>query len=140
MYNITSKAYSCLITGTANESSIYGIQGPRRALSDALACPPPGLGPLQTFDLANFISDPWYAQAMVSSAPPGQDVSMNMLPGLCFLQDAAYATWRVPGRHLMSVMLQCSDGGSQKSCCAAATHLLPAGQHAVLLSHPLQAH
>ncbi len=32
-------------------------------------CPPSGLGPLQNLDLANFISAPWYAQAMVCPSP-----------------------------------------------------------------------
>lgn len=95
---------SALVGGTANKSSLCDLKGPRRALSDALTCPPPGLGPLQNFDLANFISAPWYAQAMVSSAPPGKGVRTNMLPGLRFMQDAIHGTWRVRGNRLMSVM------------------------------------
>ena len=38
-------------------------------------CPPSGLGPLQNFDLANFISAPWYAQAMVCATAPLQCAS-----------------------------------------------------------------
>ena len=34
------------------------------------SCPPNGLGPLQNFNLANFISAPWYAQAMVGPTSP----------------------------------------------------------------------
>ncbi len=41
-----------------------------RSLKDAATstCPPP-VTPLQDFDLANFISAPWYAQAMVRMRP-----------------------------------------------------------------------
>ncbi|CAK0785636.1 hypothetical protein CVIRNUC_008847 [Coccomyxa viridis] len=46
------------------ESAHPPAQPARRSLKEALACPPIGLTPLQDFDLANFISAPWYAQAM----------------------------------------------------------------------------
>ena len=43
-------------------------------------CPPSGLGPLQNFDLASFISAPWYAQAMVrTSISPAVRVHLHCL-------------------------------------------------------------
>jgi hypothetical protein len=38
-----------------------------QSLSDksGSSCPPANLAPMQDFDLANFVSAPWYAQAMV---------------------------------------------------------------------------
>lgn len=43
-----------------------------RALTDSsdVSCPPSNLAPLQDFDLANFVSAPWYAQAMVRPWAP----------------------------------------------------------------------
>lgn len=49
-------------------NGLIPLQTARRSLKEVLACPPIGLTPLQDFDLANFISAPWYAQAMVGTS------------------------------------------------------------------------